>query len=76
MESGLVQRCVAGNRGTLCRKTYPGRSVNTEVSPLRFASVEMTKVKAALPWEGGLVQRCVAGNRGTVGMTKERATFV
>jgi hypothetical protein len=34
---------------TLCRKTFPGRGVNTEISPLRFASVEMTKVRAALP---------------------------
>ena len=27
------------------RKTSPGRGVNTEISPLRFASVEMTKGK-------------------------------
>jgi hypothetical protein len=39
------------------RKTSPGRGVNTEISPLRFASVEMTKVRATLPWESGLGQK-------------------
>jgi hypothetical protein len=43
-----------GNRksltyATLGRKTSPGRGVNTEISPLRYAPVEMTKVRATLP---------------------------
>jgi hypothetical protein len=39
------------------RKTFPGRGVNTEISPLRCASVEMTKGRGALPWESGRGQR-------------------
>ena len=31
------------------RMTFPRRSIHTEISPLRFASVEMTKGRAALP---------------------------
>jgi hypothetical protein len=31
------------------RKTFPRESIHTEISPLRFASVEMTKGRAALP---------------------------
>jgi hypothetical protein len=30
-------------------KTFPRKGVHTEISPLRFASVEMTKGRAALP---------------------------
>jgi hypothetical protein len=30
-------------------KTYPRKSIHTEISPLRCASVEMTKGRAALP---------------------------
>jgi hypothetical protein len=33
------------------RKTFPRRSINTEISPLRCASVEMTKGRADLPGE-------------------------
>ena len=29
--------------GPLCRKTFPRQSIHTEISPLRYASVEMTK---------------------------------
>jgi hypothetical protein len=36
-------------------KTFPGRGINTEISPLRYAPVEMTKGRAALP------ERVVAG---------------
>jgi hypothetical protein len=42
---------------TLPRKTFPREVVNTEISPLRFASVEMTKGRVALP------RRVVAGQR-------------
>jgi hypothetical protein len=35
-----------GNSG---RKTFPGKSIHTEISPLRFAPVEMTKERAVLP---------------------------
>jgi hypothetical protein len=31
------------------RKTFPRESIHTEISPLRFASVEMTKGRAVLP---------------------------
>jgi hypothetical protein len=31
------------------RRTFPGKSIHTEISPLRFASVEMTKGSVALP---------------------------
>jgi hypothetical protein len=40
-----------------CRKTFPGRGVNTEISPLRYASVEMTKGRTALPWRATLDRR-------------------
>jgi hypothetical protein len=30
-------------------KTFPRKSIHTEISPLRFASVEMTKERGALP---------------------------
>jgi hypothetical protein len=33
------------------RKTFPRRSINTEISPLRCASVEMTKGRVTLPRE-------------------------
>jgi phosphoglycolate phosphatase len=32
-------------------KTFPRKSIHTEISPLRCASVEMTKGRAALPWK-------------------------
>jgi hypothetical protein len=32
-----------------CRKTFPAKSIQTETSPLRFASVEMTKVRWVFP---------------------------
>src|ERR1700678_4302780 len=35
--------------GTLCRKTFPRESIHTEISPLRYAPVEMTKGRVALP---------------------------
>jgi hypothetical protein len=41
----------------LGRKTYPRKSIHTEISPLRFASVEMTKGRATLP------EREVAGQK-------------
>jgi hypothetical protein len=44
--------CVAGP-GQLGRKTFPGRGVNTEISPLRFAPVEMTKEKGNGSIESG-----------------------
>jgi hypothetical protein len=34
-------------------KTFPREFVNTEISPLRFASVEMTKGRVAASKEGG-----------------------
>jgi hypothetical protein len=40
---GLRWHSEVGNPGTLCRKTFPRMSIHTEISPLRFASVEMTK---------------------------------
>jgi hypothetical protein len=39
------------------RKTSPRKSIHTEISPLRFASVEMTKGRGALP------EREVAGQK-------------
>jgi hypothetical protein len=70
-----------------CRKRFPGRGVNTEISPLRFAPVEMTKGRATLPWESGF-RRCrkTFPGRGAnteisplrfapVEMTKVRATL-
>jgi hypothetical protein len=32
------------------RKTFPRKSIHTEISPLRCASVEMTKGRAVLSW--------------------------
>src|ERR1700678_1486668 len=32
----------------LCRKTFPSKCIHTEIPPLRFASVEMTKGRGAL----------------------------
>jgi hypothetical protein len=43
--------------GPLGRKTFPGRGINTEISPLRYASVEMTKERAALPWRAASDRR-------------------
>jgi hypothetical protein len=40
--------CQEGNRCARS-KTFPGKSIHTEISPLRCASVEMTKGRAALP---------------------------
>jgi hypothetical protein len=34
---------------TESRKIFPRESIHTEISPLRFASVEMTKGRAVLP---------------------------
>jgi hypothetical protein len=34
----------------LARKTFPRRSIHTEISPLRYATVEMTKGRAVLSW--------------------------
>jgi hypothetical protein len=48
LKRGHVERCVTGNPRTLGRKTFPGRGVNTEISPLRFAPVEMTKGKGTV----------------------------
>jgi hypothetical protein len=33
----------------IARKTFPRKSIHTEISPLRFAPVEMTKGKTVLP---------------------------
>jgi hypothetical protein len=38
-------------RTSHCRKTFPRRGVNTEISPLRFASVEITMGKVAFARE-------------------------
>src|ERR1700677_3852948 len=40
-----------GNSG---RKTFPGKSIHTEISPLRFASVEMTKGRVVMDRSKGL----------------------
>ena len=37
----------------LSRKTFPGEVVNTEISPLRFASVEVTNLFTRLGMAGG-----------------------
>jgi len=36
-------------RSTVRSKTFPSESIPTEISPLRFASVEMTKGRVVLP---------------------------
>jgi hypothetical protein len=36
-------------RPSAARKTFPRKNIHTEISPLRFASVEMTKGRAVLP---------------------------
>jgi hypothetical protein len=36
-------------KGGRAEKTFPRKSLHTEISPLRYASVEMTKGRAALP---------------------------
>jgi hypothetical protein len=39
---------MAGSRLRLARKTFPRKSIHTEISPLRFAPVEMTKGRAVM----------------------------
>jgi hypothetical protein len=41
------------------RKTFSRRSIHTEISPLRYASVEMTKGRTVLP--GRVVAEIQAG---------------
>jgi hypothetical protein len=45
------------NPGTLNRETFPRESIHTEMSPLRWASVEMTKGRAVLPVRGVAEQK-------------------
>jgi hypothetical protein len=34
-----------------CKKKHsPGKSIHTEISPLRYAPVEMTNGRTTLPW--------------------------
>jgi hypothetical protein len=47
VEEGKPERKTADFCYTL-RKTFPRRGINTEISPLRYAPVEMTKGRAAL----------------------------
>jgi hypothetical protein len=48
-------------------KTFPRRSIHTEISPLRFASVEMTKGSVA-DWRDLRFFRCTSayGDQGAV----------
>src|ERR1700728_4111072 len=51
----IVTYCSYGKGGSrketpsALSKTFPGKSIHTEISPLRCAPVEMTKGRAALP---------------------------
>jgi hypothetical protein len=46
--SDLIAAKWKGREPLPIRKTFPRRGINTEISPLRCASVEMTKGRGAL----------------------------
>jgi hypothetical protein len=62
----------------VCRKTLPGKSIHTEISPLRCASVEMTKGRVVMTRSSGLAmeETAVAPLRcASVEMTKGRVVM-
>jgi hypothetical protein len=48
MQAGNI-RFELGFRTGALSKTFPSKSIHTEISPLRYAPVEMTKERAVLP---------------------------